>query len=420
MRDIKLAIKQFEAIDSLQVVFKNGFTCITGESNQGKSALFRAIQNLLYNKHSDDSVQWGKDFYMVGLEVDGQKVICKRNPNQGMKTSYNVNNKTLTKVGRNNLPEVDEALNMQEVDIAGSKVCINMTPQFAYPFMLNLSPGKLYTFLSQSSNQDDLYQVLKGMKSDLRDIDDKRKKLEGVVELAKDTYNKEHITYNNLNGSDFVVEAILNLQSQVTYLNTLDTIINRLTICDTSMVNIDMDLISIRRQLDVLSDLDNILSELDSLEDLRGYMSTIKGKLIEFNDVRQSLSILDKSIEELNIEPIEKSIKELDTLANQNKALSNKIEAIENKTILASKYEEELRKVNISLQDNKSLDALYTAYNESDIIVKDFRAHMSKIDAQLNEINKTDVELASINQSLEDIINELNEFKVCPTCGKEF
>ena len=131
MRDIKLAIKQFEAIDSLQVVFKNGFTCITGESNQGKSALFRAIQNLLYNKHSDDSVQWGKDFYMVGLEVDGQKVICKRNPNQGMKTSYNVNNKTLTKVGRNNLPEVDEALNMQEVDIAGSKVCINMTPQFA-------------------------------------------------------------------------------------------------------------------------------------------------------------------------------------------------------------------------------------------------------------------------------------------------
>jgi hypothetical protein len=66
----EIKIRNFQSIESLDLSF-SGFTCVTGPTNIGKSAIIRAISSALLNKAVVGSVRKGKKFCTV--EVDGLK-----------------------------------------------------------------------------------------------------------------------------------------------------------------------------------------------------------------------------------------------------------------------------------------------------------------------------------------------------------
>lgn len=70
MRTTEISIRNFQSIESLDLSF-SGFTCVTGPTNIGKSAIVRAISSALLNKAVVGSVRKGKKFCTV--EVDGLK-----------------------------------------------------------------------------------------------------------------------------------------------------------------------------------------------------------------------------------------------------------------------------------------------------------------------------------------------------------
>lgn len=70
MKPIKISIKDFQSIESLDLEL-SGFTCITGPTNIGKSAVIRAISNAILNKSVVGAVRKGKKFCTV--DVDGLK-----------------------------------------------------------------------------------------------------------------------------------------------------------------------------------------------------------------------------------------------------------------------------------------------------------------------------------------------------------
>lgn len=417
MSDMKIAIKDYEIIESLQANFKQGFTCITGQSNQGKSALFRAIERLLYNNHSDDSVRHGATAYMIGLEVDGNKVICKRNPTKGMKTTYSVNGKTLQKVGRTSLEEVSDVLNMGEVDIAGSKATLNIEGQFSYPFMLDLTPGKLYTFISQSSNQEDLTGVIKSMKDDLRTISDSQKKLEGVVSMAKETYDRENTIYNNLTNADFVIESILNLQPKVTEVDTLTTLCNRLSICDSDALFNDNELVKVYEQLTQLIQLDDIVHEYDTISNIKSHCMGISNKVKEYKVHKTSIETLNSMLDSCDLDTWISSYKYTEGLSNEINTLNKDIHSILDAVELRDRYSSSLNILNNLNDGMAQFEDTYSSYILSKEFIHSLSSAIRKVGDADEVLSKTVSELSYIDSTLQDIENELNKFDICPTCG---
>ena len=153
--------KNFEIIDDLELELKDGITVIVGASNNGKSSIIRLLRAILYNLNGDASIQQGQDAYTLGIIDNGSKVIVKRDMTASNKTVYSVNGTILKKVGRNIVPEVEDALNIKVVDINKKKVELNFLKQMEYPFLIGETGSFIYDFLSSSSNQTDFSELLK-------------------------------------------------------------------------------------------------------------------------------------------------------------------------------------------------------------------------------------------------------------------
>ncbi len=70
MSSVKVSVKDFQSIEKLELDI-SGFTCVTGPTNIGKSAIIRAVSSAILNKSVVGSVRKGKKFCTV--EVDGLK-----------------------------------------------------------------------------------------------------------------------------------------------------------------------------------------------------------------------------------------------------------------------------------------------------------------------------------------------------------
>ena len=70
MKPVQIRIRDFQSIDSIDLEV-SGFTCVTGPTNIGKSAIVRAVSSAILNKSVVGSVRKGKKFCTV--EVDGLK-----------------------------------------------------------------------------------------------------------------------------------------------------------------------------------------------------------------------------------------------------------------------------------------------------------------------------------------------------------
>lgn len=417
MSALKIAVKNYEAIENLSVTFNEGFTCIIGQSNQGKSALFRAIERILFNKHSDEAVRWGEESYLIGMEYNGNKVICKRNPNKGMKTSYNVNGKTIEKVGRNCLEEVDNALRMHPIDIGGSSKNINLIPQFSYPFMLDLTPGKLYNFLSQSSNQEDLSGVIKSMKDDLRTITDNQKKLEGVVAMAKEMYDKEHVVYNNLVSSDFAVESILNLQSKVSSVNNLNTLTTRIDLASVDIGDTLEILKSVDAQLEIMSKFDTLLEDYKEQEELSRSLKITAGKASNYRSANMTLESFNRVLDSVDLTGVESLISEFNAKAQDKEELGKLINSICMREELYDKYCKTLESIAIVEKSTTKFDNYYEAYHLNKSVYNELLKIHNKLETTTSALASVEDDLSYIDNELLLIDKELSEFEYCPTCG---
>ena len=65
--EFEVSIKDFQIIQNANLTFQRGLNCLIGQSNNGKSAILRAIKAAIYNYPGTTSVRLGcnnyKDFY---------------------------------------------------------------------------------------------------------------------------------------------------------------------------------------------------------------------------------------------------------------------------------------------------------------------------------------------------------------------
>lgn len=415
---MRIKAKDFEIIDELDLLLQPGLTVITGLSNNGKSSIMRLIRSLIFNTNSDSSIQQGKDSYTIGIIDGNNKVIVKRDMNAPNKTVYSVNGNVLKKVGRNVVPEVEDALNIKSIDINKKKMELNFLKQMEYPFLLGETGGFIYDFLSSSSNQTDFTELIKSMKHDLKEFSDAKKHLEGQVDVLKDMFTTSKETYENLEPITPIVNDIIAFDSNMQYLKKLEDSILSLEYADKGIIDSNAKLNVLLDEFNILKDLDTIMDDYQNIIDLQSVCNDIDEMNSKISIQEITVNGLSSLINNLDLNKVEDMQDYLDEIDKYRIELSKLIDTIED-------AENVINQLNISLEsNNKILEKLNEVLG-----LKDKEINIKKSYDDLSEVIKSTQELVSnfenetfnINRYKELLVfnrEELSTFEVCPLCNQ--
>jgi hypothetical protein len=246
---LKVGIRNFQSLSKVDLEVTPGVTAIVGENSVGKTAIFRALSAALFNLPVEDQIKRGTSGCAVAVEYDDHKVLWRRvkTPQAGgSKTTYWVDGKQATKVGKGQYEGVKQALGFGELAILGSKVRLNFWNQEAAPFLMNLTPAKIFEFLSASSSDGNLTDVVRDMRSDLNVIVERTRTTEGAIDALTLNLSSERDFLEEKKGFYEVHKAILALDPVVMSLNLLDSLYN-------STLKAAWDVASYGRQVESIS-----------------------------------------------------------------------------------------------------------------------------------------------------------------------
>lgn len=182
-----IKIKNFQSLSGADICLKDGLTVITGATNNGKSAIIRALESAVFNTGSDDYIKAGAGSLSVGIS-NGEHCAEYNRKIKGKtdKTTYVFDNgDTQQKVGRGQLPEMVSLFNIREVRLQNNqRAKLNFWRQGEPPFLMDKTAGQLYEFLSVSSSEKYL-MVLKNMFSDIKQEETEIKEQSSAIDMLK-------------------------------------------------------------------------------------------------------------------------------------------------------------------------------------------------------------------------------------------
>lgn len=364
MSKLTVQIQNYQIINNARLEFDEGLNIIVGPSNNGKSAIFRAIEAAIYNKVGNSFIKQGTEMTAVGIKNEEHVVIWKKSADAGV---YKVDGQVYNKIGRGQLEEVASALNIQEIEVNSGKVRVNFLKQMEYPFLLDKTPSQLFEFLSMSNDNDKLLQIFQTMRSDLRALNSNIDITTGKVDSYKEIVKRGEVEVQNYSGVDDCVDKVLSLDSRV-------------------------------NQLDRLSKL------IISIESLQDRLKTLESSLANLKSLRDKTNLVMQGLPEKVA-----TVKSLDEIITKSDSLSTKVALSETRLNGLKQSKERLQNTIISIP----MDELS---NRSKHLVE-LKDKITTINNSRNILLDKRSAILDLRQELTEIKNSLAEFKVCPLCG---
>jgi hypothetical protein len=184
-------IQNFQSIADLEIEI-NGFTCITGITNIGKSAIIRAISSAFLNNPVVGAVRSGEKFCTVSMESEDWGFKWEKGEPKSGVNRYELKRPTtkeLEKIGQGQLDEI-ASMGFNSVQVGSKVIHPWLASQFEPIFLLNMSGPAVTDFISDISRlgilQDAILLNVRGKKRVL----DKAKLKADEVELLKEKEQK--------------------------------------------------------------------------------------------------------------------------------------------------------------------------------------------------------------------------------------
>ncbi len=159
MSPIKISIRDFQSIESLDLEI-SGFTCVTGPTNIGKSAIIRAVSSAILNKSVVGSVRRGKKFCTVevgGLKWEkGERVGRYWVPGE---RDENGNPKPRDGIGQGQT-EVTELMGFRSVKVGDRYISPWLATQFDPIFLMQESGPAVTDFISDIAHLKELQDAI--------------------------------------------------------------------------------------------------------------------------------------------------------------------------------------------------------------------------------------------------------------------
>ena len=305
---MEIKIKNYQAIKSAKLEIEPGLTVIVGDTNNGKSALFRAIETAIYNKPGTDYIRFGERIAAVQIRTEDASLVWRKDTSTEYKTMYSLNGDVIKKPGRGPVDEVMSSLGMSEVRLLASKERLNFWKQMKYPFLLDKTPSQLFEFLSLSGEEKNLSEILKEMRTDLKETTAQINRAEGGVDSLKESLRDEEAYLKSKEGFDPVYDTILALGKDVKSVDTLSCIIEDLEY-NNAKINAETTVV------------DTIITTLRSVEPCYDHSHTLFNEInVLSRGILSIKALADRANKEKgNLYKIQSSLSQIDidSLANQ-------------------------------------------------------------------------------------------------------
>ena len=393
--EVTVSIKDFQIIEKATLIFNKGLNCIIGPSNNGKSAIFRAIMSLLYNEPGTNRIREGCSSYAVGLQMNGSTVLFQKGTKESI---YKINGIVYQKPGRVQLEEVAEATGIKELNLNGRNEQLNFWYQMEKPFLLDRSETDLFRFIVDSGKDNRTTLALKDMVSDRQTKNAEIIQLEGRIAQLEDdlkTYEEQLAT------SEYkisVCNKIIELGPKIKQLELMEKLCKDLETTGKELKETESKLEIYNRVLG------NLNSKMGMLEELTAKTEVYKTILNNITLYKEDLNRHTNKLEKLNNYLKLDYGKNIEKVINMNILLSSlgsirfQIENLDSKLMVFNKYSE-VNKDNIDRVINMNL-------------------LISKFEVMKNSYNNIETEIEANKKDLDLVKEALGQFKICPLCNR--
>lgn len=223
----ELEITNYQIIKHGKITFKPGLTLITGQSNNGKSSIFKAFKQLAYNTPGSDYISHNTNHTSLKLTLPNQdQILYYKSKND---SHYQINqNQPLSKIGSQQVPQIAQLLHIDKT------LNYNFWNQLDKPFLISLSPKEQFDLLQQSPHTQTLQSILQNITQDRKNTQQLHLQQESQLQLIQqqNTQYQNQLTllpnytqlYTQITSLKDQSQHLLNLKNTLNQYNSIDTL----------------------------------------------------------------------------------------------------------------------------------------------------------------------------------------------------
>lgn len=358
----KVIIENFQSHEKSVITFSTGLNVIVGPSDQGKSAIIRAIKWVLFNQpRGNEFIRHGSNYARVTIEMsNGTKVIRERSSSKNRYTVvYSDDSQSVFEGFGNEVPlEVQNAHGILKVVLdTDSNVSLNLGEQLEGPFLLSETGSMKARAIGRLTGVHIIDKAIRDCISDIKSENQTESKCKKEIEEI-DQKLKEFDLLNKLGEEIKMQERILaRLEAKVNQLNTVE--------------NKKKSLIHIEEEIRTSSSIVKMLSNIDKAELVIEKLMQLVMKLSRMNNLRTRASFINYE-HRLQEETIKSTV--------NIKRLSEEIKKIDSKIIRfrqIKQLSDRLTKLDQSI--NEGLNYIKKVKDEIVILMNDYEKQLKKI-----------------------------------------
>lgn len=386
-------IKNFQSHKDSKIKFDNGVNVLVGSSDQGKSAILRAILWAVNNRPlgTDDIVShWARDNknkikedMSVKVKTENGLVIRKRtiDANEYILKDATQNEKIFSAINKDVPQDVINFFKLSDVNIQN---------QHDAPFLLSSSASDVAKYFNKIVRLDVIDIVLGNAESARRDTNKKIKETEN----EKKNLEKQLDNYSWIENAQEIINKLENTNYRMNvYVNDCAVVANEI-----ELYNIQKDYFrnfpDIKNAKIIIEKIEDIKIDYELLKDIEGSIEKYKN----VNKKRMIFEIVDNGKDIIN--QIEKYKSNIDLYKAEIENINNEI---------------------INYDKNKKLsdlgfnkECVSNLIKEIELIKPEYEIFRS-LSNQINEYFKNKDYINSNNSLVDTLKNQLPD--VCPTCG---
>lgn len=390
---MKVSIKDFQIIKSASLEFIPGLTVILGESNNGKTAVFRAVKSCIYNEPGTTYVRTGCKNYLVGLETNNHKIILQKGDN----SLYMIDGKQYNKIGKTQLTEVADTVGISALNINGNTEKINFWDQMEKPFLLDRNSSELFRFIVDSGEDDNLNVTLRSMVSDKNKLGTDINLKEGSVEVLKQQINNMEALLAGSDDKIALCENIVAFGPMMSRLLTITTTITNITNTTNTINTINNNITNKRKEIETINkEMNTISYNISVLDTIKEFLTKSHKKSAELNQLN---IILKNKVDYNAILPV--LSKNIDT----NNLLSEKLKRISELKYTINNTNVTKLQMSVSQDDITKLSTLTTV--------------LQRVRLLQDNISNVVASITKLNEEIAPVLKEYNTIEVCPYCGNK-
>ena len=269
-------IKNYQIIKDGMIKIRPGITLITGPSNNGKSSIFKAYKQLIYNTSGNTYINSFADKCKLVLENELYKIEYTK---EKTKSSYDIKDTTGTQhIDKLGVNQIDKVKELTQID---KDFGYNFWDQLEKPFLLCKTNREQFLLLQESPISSNLLNIQETIKTDIKTLKDEILVSQGSLDVINNSITKQESILENSN----LVQEVSNKASDLNILNKkLNTIMDKVR--EFSTIEKELEKFKNFEELNLNTNIDAIFNR---------YNSVLK-RVNELTTYHQDILNIDKEI----------------------------------------------------------------------------------------------------------------------------